>query len=326
MGSQGRGTLRAKSISTAVGPGAVVGPALSSEHALDLLVVGHTNIDRFLDVGQLPGPDRTVPLAGYHEALGGTAASLAISAARFGVRTGLVSRIGSEFPDAFRAELTNAHVDISGLTVVRGARTPTCWVLEDGQGQQMTVIDQGAMADTARAKIPMSGITSARWVHLATGDPAFQLRTQAAARRLGRSVSADPAQEVHYRWRARDLRTLLAGSEIVFGNAAEIDAMVGLLGLSGPSELLDLTPLVVVTLGAKGALAYRRGAPPVTVRGSPVRAKRVTGAGDAFRGGFYAGWFMGQPLRTCLRAGVRSARSWLLGRRLSARQPVGAAA
>ena len=294
---------------------------------LDLLVVGHTNVDRFLDVPELPRADRTVPLLSSHEALGGTAATIALSAARYGVRTGLVSLVGDDFPSPFRTRLRSAHIDISGVTAVRGARTPACWILEDGRGAQMTVIDQGAMQDASSAPVPSRLVADSGWVHLATGDPAYQLRVLKEARRRGRPVAADPAQEVHYRWGSNDLRTLVAGSEILFGNLSEIRAIARKLDLRRPEELLDSVPLIVITLGPGGARALTRAGPCTVPAGSRVTAAHVTGAGDAFRGGFYTGWFSGQELGACLTAGTRAARRWLRdgATRAKARSPRGSA-
>ncbi|MCI4367734.1 MAG: PfkB family carbohydrate kinase, partial [Thermoplasmata archaeon] len=43
----------------------------------------------------------------------------------------------------------------------------------------------------------------------------------------------------------------------------------------------------------------------------PRPLRQVTGAGDAFRGGFFAAYFDGQPTRHCLVAGTRSAARWM---------------
>jgi len=279
---------------------------------LDLLVVGHVNIDRFLDVARLPAPDRTVPVLGARDRLGGTAANIALAASHWGVRTGLSSRVGEEFPETFEHELARAGIDTRGLVRVRGERSPTCFVVEDGRGGQLTLIDQGAMGDARRAPVPQALLRRTRWVHLATGDPAYQLRLLAAARKLGRPVAVDPAQEIHYRWGARPLRVLLEGAEILFGNVAELRRAAELLGVSGVDRLTDIVPLVIETRGPRGAVAHSRAGPPIerpAVR--PRRVRQVTGAGDAFRGGFYAGWFAGQPLDRCLSAGLRSAGAWV---------------
>jgi sugar/nucleoside kinase (ribokinase family) len=286
----------------------------------DLLVVGHTVVDRFWDVRHLPLPDRTVPVESVRVALGGTAANIARSAAGHGLRVGLVSRVGPDFPKEFRRRLRAERVDLEGLETVRGERSPTCLIVEDGRGGQMTLIDQGAMGDAADAVLPLGMLHRYPWVHLTTGDPAYQLRMMDAARSEGSRVAADPAQEVHYRWGARDLRRLLGGSEIFFGNESEASATARLFGMSAAARLTRLVPLVVVTRGTKGARAYGRTGIADVPGQKPSRLRQVTGAGDSFRGGFYAAWLRGAPLPDALADGVAAATRWIESARFPSRR------
>ncbi|HEV2428258.1 MAG TPA: PfkB family carbohydrate kinase [Thermoplasmata archaeon] len=279
-----------------------------------LLVVGHTNVDRTVRVAQLPEPDRTVRIESVSESLGGTAANLALSASAWGVPTAVASRVGADFPSAYLRTLSEGHVETSGLVRVRSGRTPSCLIVDDGRGGQMTFIDQGAMEDGEGWRLPEALLGRTRWLHLSTGDPGAILRALSDARRRGIPVSADPAQEVHYRWTPRDLGGLIDGSEILFGNESEIQAVCTALKVPGPARLVDRVPLIVMTRGAEGARAFSRAGRTearLTARG---RGRPATGAGDAFRGGFYAAWFAGQVLRDCLVAGHRSAARWMRGR------------
>ncbi len=282
----------------------------------DLMIAGHINVDRFLTVASFPGPDRTVPVTGARTALGGTAANLARVASGYGVACGLVARLGDGFPEGLDAPLRRAGIDLRGVERVPGISTPTCYIVEDGRHRQRTFIDQGAMADRRPDRgPPPAGLDEYAWLHLTTGPPRNHLRLLEVARRHGLRVAADPAQEIHYRWRPAQLRALLRGSEIFFGNRSEIARALLLLGLDRPEDLTTMVPLVVRTDGADGAVAYGRGS---TVRVRAHRATRVrsiVGAGDAFRGGFYAGWFEGAPLGGCLGAGARAAARWIEGRR-----------
>jgi sugar/nucleoside kinase (ribokinase family) len=278
---------------------------------LDLLVVGHTNIDRILQVPHLPDPDRTVPVLAETVRLGGTAATLARSASREGLRVGLVSLVGPDLPREFLATLRQEKVDVDGVEQIPGTHTPSCTILEDGNGSQMTAFRQGPMDDARGVRVRTDLFRGASWVHLTTGDPAFQLRFSEAARRHGLHVAVDPAQEIHYRWDGPRLRTLIGRAEILFGNRSEIVRAQKLLGLRSIQALTELVPLVVMTEGAAGARAYSR-VGPEKVRASPLHGPtRITGAGDAFRGGFYAGWLGGEPLRNCLARGCRSAAAWM---------------
>jgi sugar/nucleoside kinase (ribokinase family) len=277
----------------------------------DLLVVGHTVIDRYWHVPGLPTRDRTVPAERVRAVLGGTAANIARATAARGVRTGLVSRVGDDFPKEFRRDLARAGIDLRGFETVRKAASPTCLIIEDGRGGQMTLIDQGPMGDESDAVLPERLLPSYPWVHLTTGDPAFQLRVLAAARTNGSRVAADPAQEIHYRWKAQPLRQLLAGSEVFFGNESEVSAAVRLTRSGRVAALTRLVPLVVVTRGRRGARAYSRSGTVDVPGRAPRPLRQVTGAGDSFRGGFYAAWLGGAPVFDALRDGVDAATSWI---------------
>jgi sugar/nucleoside kinase (ribokinase family) len=286
----------------------------------DLLVVGHTAIDRFWHVRRLPERDRTVPVETVSERLGGTAANLAQAAAGEGLKVGLLSRIGPDFSAEFRGELRESGIDLTGLETVRGDRTPSALIVEDGRGGQMTLFDQGAMGDASRARIPSALLSRYSWVHLTTGDPSYMLNVLRAARASGARVAADPAQEIHYRWSAPELRRLLPGCELLFGNEAEIAVACRMMGVRGPARLTRTVPLVVVTRGRKGARAYgRTGVVEVPGR-SPKSLRQVTGAGDSFRGGFYAAWLRGAPVADALAEGVAAATRWIETARFPARR------
>lgn len=278
---------------------------------LDLWVAGHVNVDHLLDVRRLPAPDRTVPASAHRVRLGGTAGNIARAAAGWGVRTGLMARVGEDFPKGFAERLVREGIDLRGLESVPGASSPACFIAEDGRGGQSTIIDQGPMGDDARWRPRDALLADAPWIHLTTGPPEGVLRLKAAARARGVRVSVDPAQEVHYRWSSERLRELLDGAELLFGNQAEIDRAIELLGAPGPEGLLRWAGAVIVTRGAKGAEAFTLQGPVRVPAVPPRQVVQVTGAGDAFRGGFYAGWFEGEPLRACLTAGTRSARAWI---------------
>jgi nucleoside kinase len=276
-----------------------------------LLIVGHTNLDRILRVDEFPPEDRTVPITAQKVLLGGTAANIARTAAAWGVEVGILSRVGGDFPTEFVDRLRREGVDVRGLERVPSEFSPTCFILEEASGQHRTLIDQGPMRDGTRPRIPKGLIASYDWIHLTTGSPEYQLAVLRHARSLGLRVAADPAQEVQYRWSPSQLRKLVEGSEILFGNRAEIHKVRSLLKVASDDALTELVPLVVITDGSKGAVAISRDGLTRVRATRPHRPKTHIGAGDAFRGGFYAAWFSGQPLGHCLSAGVRSASAWM---------------
>lgn len=286
----------------------------SDRRALDLLVVGHINIDHFLEVHSFPSADRTVPVLERRSELGGTAATIARVAAREGLRVGLVSRLGDDFPPDFLVQLRKEGLNLEGVELVAGRTSSACVIVEDRRGSQMTFIDQGPMAKAGRAAIPTDVVRRSSWVHLTTGDPTFQLRMAQQARTFGCRVVADPAQEIHYRWKASEFARLLERSEILFVNASEAERAAKLMRVTSTKGLVRYVPLVVMTRGARGAVAYFRGGMETVPAAPGRRPHRVTGAGDAFRGGFYGAWIRGANVRKALAHGSRSAAHWIRGR------------
>ncbi len=136
-----------------------------------------------------------------------------------------------------------------------------------------------------------------------------------AAHDSGRRVTLDPAQEIFYRWDRRTFRAALAASDIVFGNRAELGQASSWVGGQEATRLLEHVPLVVRTEGRAGATAFFRGGAVHAPAAPPRRQRTLVGAGDAFRGGFYGGWFRGEGLADCLVSGNASARSWIEGER-----------
>jgi nucleoside kinase len=290
-----------------------MGPARTAGER-DLAVSGHVNVDRFLRVRRFPDPDRTAPVEGFREELGGTATNVALVAARLGVRTGLVSRIGDGFPAAFLRRLASAGIDLDGVERFRGRSTPTCYIVEDRHGRQRTLIDQGPMDDAVRSPIPRRWLARYAWLHLGTGSPERQLALADAARAAGVRLALDPAQEIFYRWGAVAFRRGLRSAEILFGNVAEIAQACRWAGVARPERLTDRVPLVVRTEGARGATAFSRNGRSHVRSERPARIRSFVGAGDAFRGGFYAAFFRGETMGDCLRGGTRSAVRWIEGR------------
>ncbi len=278
----------------------------------DLLVAGHVNVDRFLRVDRFPPRDRTVPVTSEEERLGGTAANLARVASRLGVRTGLWARIGPGFPARWRSRMAGEGIDLRGLVTVPGLPTPTCTIVEDRDGTSRTLIQQGPMARARDAPLPGRWWQTYRWLHLATGDPEHYTRLAAAARAAGLKVSVDPAQEIFYRWDRRRFRAVVGLAEILFGNRLEIAQAARWAGTDGLRGLLASVPLVVRTEGTRGATAYYRGGEDHVAAAAVPRGRSAVGAGDAFRGGFYAAWFGGEPTDVCLASGNRAARAWMV--------------
>lgn len=262
-------------------------------------VFGHVVLDHIVTVPHLPAPNTSIQTADRRRYFGGPAGNLARSAARLGVRTSLASFVGSDFPADYRAALVADGVDLRDLRVVRGGTTPTAWVFSDRKGNQFALVDQGAMRETARRPILRHSVADVDLVHIGTGRPEYYARIVRRAQDLGRTIAFDPSQEIHYAYRPGHLRTLLASATYFFANEAEIARAKRLLRANSTADLLRFTEVIVATLGAKGSVVMTRSSRIRIPRVRPRRVVDVTGAGDAYRAGFYAGLSRGYDLRRC---------------------------
>jgi sugar/nucleoside kinase (ribokinase family) len=262
-------------------------------------VFGHVVLDHILAVPRLPVPETTVRVLDRNTYFGGTGGNIARIAANLGVRTALASLVGGDFPRAYRDALLRDGVDLTDLRVVRGASTPSAWIFTAPDGSQTTVIDQGPMWNLHRHPVARHTVRSVQVVHLGTGRPEFHAKVARLAARLGKTIALDPSQEITYAYTRTALLELLRRAHIFFGNEAETRVAVRFAQVRSAKDLLKHVEIVVVTRGRKGSLVITRegGVQPVP-RIAPRRVVDVTGAGDAYRAGFYAGLSRGyEPYR-----------------------------
>jgi sugar/nucleoside kinase (ribokinase family) len=264
-----------------------------------LAVFGHTVMDHIMRLPKLPTVNRTVQVEHRETHYGGTGANMARIAARLGVKVSLASFVGEDFPQDYRRALEADGVDIEDLVEVPGSHTPVAWIFTDPKGDQVTVIDQGAMKTADQFDVPLHSLDSADLVHIATGRPEFYARVMEAAKERNREVAFDPSQEIHYVYTPESFSRLLEGSRYFFGNECECERAVEYVGGKSVDDLLEYVEVVVVTRGAEGSAIHGAEGSYDIPAMEPAETVDVTGAGDAYRAGFYAALSRELDLESC---------------------------
>lgn len=273
---------------------------MPSRPRFDVLVVGSFVQDLTWKCTSFPVPGQTV-VGSFVTGPGGKGSNQAVAAGRAGSRTCFVGALGDDAFGAGAKAFYRAE-KITGRWAVKPKHaTGTAGILVNAGGQNQIIVALGANAHLARADVPAELIAASRIVvvqnesHL--GTTAHALRT---ARKLGVPTVLNPAP-----MRADFNPEVLRQVDILIPNETEFDALLRARDPKGaPSEeelsRLPLTelhalartlvvPTVIITLGERGCLVSTRDS-HAHLPAHKVKAVDTTGAGDAFVGGFAAGW------------------------------------
>ncbi len=260
-----------------------------------VVIVGSANVDQVFRVTAIPAPGETVLSNGFSIALGGKGQNQAVAAARAGASTAFIGALGDDgFGASIREGLAADGIDSSGVREV-DAPTGTALIAVDDAGENTIIVEAGANALLELTAPDASAIAAAEVLVLQLEIP---LATVAAA---ARAATAAGTRVLLNAAPIRDLPAdLLADVDILVVNEHE----GAHLARGGAVE--SLAPVVIMTLGAAGAVAYENGT-EVRVPAPTVSAVDATGAGDTFCGALAARLAEGAELGDALRFAVAAA-------------------
>lgn len=249
-----------------------------------LTVVGATNADHLVRVERMPHPGETVADGLLATQAGGKGANQAVAAARLGAVARLVSAVGRDATGAgLLSELRAAGVDTDGVQLVDDS-TGTAIVLVDATGENSIVVCRGANGhiDPRAVRIePGSAVLAQLEVDMEVVESAALACTGLVA------LNPSPAQALSSRLRER--------VDLFIVNEGEYDAL----------PEIHRAPLVVLTLGAKGAQLLQHGRLVASAPSIASRVVNTVGAGDAFAAAFTVALLRGRSHEDALRAASR---------------------
>lgn len=268
----------------------------------DVVVVGSYVQDLTWDCAAFPQPGETV-IGTFRTGPGGKGSNQAVAAGRAGARTLFIGAVGR---DAFAGEAKRFYSE-NGIAArwieKRDRATGNAAILVSASGQNQIIVALGANAALARADLDRKAIAGAK---LLVVQLESNLATTAAALCLAKEAGVTTLLNPAPMRRDFDVR-MLRHVDILVPNETEFVALVNRLKIDGrtdfsETELTARTPAevhrlcrglgvatVIVTLGKRGCLISQPSG-VTTVPAHRVVAVDTTGAGDAFVGGFAAGW------------------------------------
>lgn len=263
----------------------------------DLLAIGHTAFDSIVLVKEFPAPNSSTLIKQIKNFDGGAAANVAVVASTLGLKSSLVSAVGGEFKDSpYQGKLKKMGIDTEQMIVIENEKTPMAWVFTDTNNDQISYFYWGAAAYFKESEPPEKAIKNANAVHLATGDPSFNIRSGEVASANEKWISFDPGQDLHM-YSPEELKNVVKVSNILFGNHYEIDRILETLNMD-MDELRNIGPEIVVkTYGKDGSIIYADN----KIRIDAIVRDSVdpTGAGDSYRAAFLNAYLKGEDLEYC---------------------------
>ncbi|RME87829.1 MAG: carbohydrate kinase family protein [Anaerolineae bacterium] len=234
---------------------------------------------------------------------GGVAPNIAYTMALLGVRPRVMATVGEDFAE-YRAWLEEKGVDTSLMEVVPGEFTASFFATTDRANAQIASFYPGAMAYASRQRI--KDVTPRpELVVVSPNDPVAMTNFAAECRELGIPYLYDPSQQV-LRLEGEELLRDMRGARFLFVNDYEFGLICKKTGLD-LEGILEAVDILVVTRGEHGADIYVGGRVVHVPAVPPNKIADPTGVGDAFRGGFLAGWSHGFDWALCGKIGALAA-------------------
>ncbi len=299
------------------------------KRALDVIAIGRSSVDLY--GAQVGG--RLEDMRSFRKYIGGSPTNTAAGAARLGLRSAVITRVGDEHMGRFvREQLRAEGVDVRG--VITDPERLTALVLLGIRDQERfpLIFYRENCADMALSPddVDPDFIAEARCV-LASGTHLSHPRTEAATLRaldLARASGASTALDLDYRpnlWGlsghgdgenrfiesaavTAKLQSTLARFDVIVGTEEEFHIAGGapdtVAALARVREVSAAT--LVCKRGAGGATAFDGPIPASLddgVRGEAftVEVFNVLGAGDGFMAGLLKGWLTGEDWAGTLR-------------------------
>ena len=234
---------------------------------------------------------------------GGIAPNIAYTMALLGQKPRVMATVGEDFGD-YRHWLESKGVDTSLMKVVPGVFTASFFATTDHASAQIASFYPGAMGFSATQSLKELD-SKPDLVIVSPSSPDAMMKFPAECRELGIPYLYDPSQQV-LRLEGDELARDMEGAYFLFCNDYEFGLISKKTGWS-LDQILNHVKVLVITRGKDGADLYSDGNAVHIPTVPEDEVVDPTGVGDAFRGGFLAGYSHGFDWKLCGEIGSLSA-------------------
>lgn len=231
---------------------------------------------------------------------GGVAANIAYTMRLLGGTPVILAAVGEDFTD-YRHWLEAQGLSTAQIVEIADELTATFFVSTDLEQNQIANFYAGAMNHARHLTLRERGLADAELVVISPNDPVAMLNYAQECKQLGIPFAYDPSQQIA-RLTGDDLQQSVPGAAYLLCNEYELAMVQSKTGWS-LDEIRSQVDTLVLTLGKKGSVIYSGDEVIAVPVAHLERIEDPTGAGDAYRGGFFAAATCGLPPAVCGKIG-----------------------
>lgn len=238
---------------------------------------------------------------------GGVATNIAYSHKLLNGTPTIFSTVGQDFGD-YRRWLEEIGISTEHLVELKEEFTASFFCNTDQDGQQISSFYSGAMVRASDYTLAGQGLQNADLVLIGAGDPVTMLNQAAECKSLDIPFAIDPSWQVA-RFNGEEMIEHFPGAAYLFCNEYEA-AIIQDKTKWSIDDLKAKVDTLIITHSEKGSTIYTEHGQGEAIKIPAAKSTHVvnpTGAGDAYRGGFFAAHLAGLPLAISGRVGALAA-------------------
>lgn len=231
---------------------------------------------------------------------GGTAGNIAYTVKLLGGNPLPVSALGQDSAD-YVAHFAKYGINTDGVIQDKTILTASAYITTDNKDNQISAFFPGPLERAQELKLTQIAQPIETVLISPTHKNVMRQHLE-QSRALGCVTVFDPGQQMSS-FDQNELRTMVTDSDFIIGNDYEIKLLQEKTGWN-VSQIVDKKRTLITTLGEQGSVIRLATGESISVKSCPPAVcTDPTGAGDAYRAGFFVGFSQNLPIRTCAQMG-----------------------
>lgn len=236
---------------------------------------------------------------------GGTAGNIAFTMKMLGGEPLVLSVLGKDGRD-YLDYLKQSGIKTNYILSDKKQSTASAYITTDADDNQITGFFGGPLGQLKDKKIIDLVKEKFSLALISPTDKDVMMHHLKECQEMGIKTVFDPGQQITA-FSEIELKKMISQAEFVVGNDYEIKLLQDRTGWD-EEEILKNTEFLIITLGEKGSMIKTAQGETITVGVcAPLSFDDPTGAGDAYRAGFFVGYEKGMGLKTCAQIGAVAA-------------------